>query len=225
MLVPNLLVSAVVVVDQTSAAAFIGTRTEASVFAVESQTNADETADETAALTAAAWTNATDARSSSGLAILEVMQHFHGKSKFTVAKELVTRRLERELQLPQTQTDKRGLALITALFMPAFFGIDRCYMGQYLLGTLKAMTFGGCAIWALLDWCYVMYSCLTEAQMMDHFLFRASFTDSSLYGARCIALAGICAFWAVSKWAPDRRHESGCTSDSEYLYARKDGTR
>lgn len=114
-----------------------------------------------------------------------------------------------ELELPKDAParDKRTLAILTTLVLPTFFGIDRCFLGQYILGTLKGMTFGGCAVWALFDWCYITYNCLLEYPMMDSLSFHAKFSEESVKPSFFIALVGVLVFcgFCVQRDVPTRR--------------------
>jgi uncharacterized protein (TIGR02145 family) len=46
---------------------------------------------------------------------------------------------------------KNGILLLFLAWFSGFFGADRFYNGQIGLGMLKLCTFGGCGIWALID--------------------------------------------------------------------------
>lgn len=55
--------------------------------------------------------------------------------------------------------NKLVLALIS-LFHFGFWGIDRCFAGQYLLGIAKGFTCGGFLIWWMIDYCIILFNCL-----------------------------------------------------------------
>ncbi|NBU32194.1 MAG: TM2 domain-containing protein [Actinobacteria bacterium] len=44
------------------------------------------------------------------------------------------------------------------------FGVDRFYLGYTALGILKLITFGGCGIWALIDFVLLITGNLPDAQ-------------------------------------------------------------
>jgi len=55
-----------------------------------------------------------------------------------------------DLQFGAREKDP-AIALILSLTF-GYFGIDRFYIGNIILGILKLITFGGFAIWAIIDW-------------------------------------------------------------------------
>lgn len=71
-------------------------------------------------------------------------------------KWIVDKRSQEKISAGQTDLslkDKGMLILLATLL--GIFGADRFYRGQIGLGIVKLLTFGGCGIWALID--YIMY--------------------------------------------------------------------
>ncbi|HVF55106.1 MAG TPA: TM2 domain-containing protein [Pyrinomonadaceae bacterium] len=64
---------------------------------------------------------------------------------------------QRMLFVSQYNSDRkdRSTALILSILLGTL-GIDRFYVGDTLLGLLKLLTFGGCWIWAVVDWFLIM---------------------------------------------------------------------
>lgn len=83
-----------------------------------------------------------------------------------------------ELELPhpgQPVKSKVLLALLNVLVVPAFFGVDRCYMGNCCLGVMKGITLGGGAVWFIIDWIIVTINMLREAPSISSFGYDAVF--------------------------------------------------
>jgi TM2 domain-containing membrane protein YozV len=55
-----------------------------------------------------------------------------------------------DLQFGAREKDP-AIALILSLTF-GYFGVDRFYLGNIILGVLKLITFGGFFIWAMVDW-------------------------------------------------------------------------
>ena len=53
-------------------------------------------------------------------------------------------------------------AMILSFFFGAF-GVDRFYLGYTGLGVLKLLTFGGCGIWALIDFINIAIRKMTDS--------------------------------------------------------------
>jgi len=74
------------------------------------------------------------------------------------------------------------LALINAPFLGAL-GLDRCLMGQFEVGVVKAITCGGCGIWAFVDWAVITVNCLMFWSSIGTVGFAAEFKKDTIQGA------------------------------------------
>ncbi len=55
---------------------------------------------------------------------------------------------------------------VTAVLLSFFlgsFGVDRFYLGYTGLGVVKLLTFGGCGVWALIDFILIVTGNLKDA--------------------------------------------------------------
>jgi len=106
--------------------------------------------------------------------------------------EQLSQELSYELELesaPMTR-DKLALAFINILGL-GMIGVDRCYMGQTLLGFIKAFTLGGFWIWALLDYAAIVITCLSQYESINALGYRAHFTGDSVHPAFWVTLVGL----------------------------------
>jgi TM2 domain-containing membrane protein YozV len=70
---------------------------------------------------------------------------------------------EIHFQAPAASDTRNKLLLaVIELLGLGFFGVDRCYMGQNLVGLIKALTFGGLGVWALVDYIVIIAGCLAR---------------------------------------------------------------
>mmetsp|Transcript_46521 Transcript_46521/g.108449 ORF Transcript_46521/g.108449 Transcript_46521/m.108449 type:complete len:288 (+) Transcript_46521:53-916(+) len=99
------------------------------------------------------------------------------------AYEAVSDELQREIYLNTTissgEVETRSkivLALINA-FALGMCGIDRCYMGQWLLGTLKFVSLGGLGVWMLLDNVVIFMNCLLRSPSIDLLGYHTAFDE------------------------------------------------
>lgn len=81
------------------------------------------------------------------------------------------------------QKSKLVLALIEGFSCPAFFGVDRCYMGQPCLGTIKGLTLGGLFVWYLMDYIVVLLNMFQQEDFIDTIGFQAYFGENDLRSA------------------------------------------
>lgn len=75
-------------------------------------------------------------------------------------KKLLVSELEYELHSVSGAGKSKLVLAIIEMIGLGIFGVDRCYMGQALLGVAKGLTFGGFMVWALLDYALVVTTML-----------------------------------------------------------------
>ncbi|MFZ3009548.1 MAG: TM2 domain-containing protein [Candidatus Microsaccharimonas sp.] len=80
---------------------------------------------------------------------------------------------EPETPITQPETSKTGkklprqrhyLATFFISFMWGSFGIDRMYMGYWVTGILKFLTFGGLGLWTLVDFALIYMGAMKDKQ-------------------------------------------------------------
>mmetsp|Transcript_17026 Transcript_17026/g.29415 ORF Transcript_17026/g.29415 Transcript_17026/m.29415 type:complete len:421 (+) Transcript_17026:121-1383(+) len=91
--------------------------------------------------------------------------------------------IEFELSSHGLQTSKKSkvfLAVLEGLALPAFFGVDRCYMGQITIGIIKGITLGGIGIWACIDYIVILINMSSKSESINCFGFTGIFTPMSI---------------------------------------------
>jgi len=95
---------------------------------------------------------------------------------------------------PGTRVRNKAVLLLLEVFGLGCCGIDRCYMHQPCLGTIKGLTFGGLLWWAIIDIILVTLNCLAKSENIHEFGFNATFEPSSLEAAFWISMASVTLF-------------------------------
>lgn len=67
-------------------------------------------------------------------------------------------------------------------------GIDRCFVGSYVTGTLKGLTLGGLGFWSLLDFAIVVINALSMSPSINVLGLHANFTKESISPAYMAAI-------------------------------------
>jgi hypothetical protein len=65
--------------------------------------------------------------------------------------------------VPTVFSDKQWMTALILSFFLGVFGVDRFYLGQTGLGIAKLLTFGGCGIWALIDFILIAVRNITDS--------------------------------------------------------------
>jgi len=79
-----------------------------------------------------------------------------------------------------SRKSKIALALLEGLALPAFFGADRCYMGQVAIGIIKGITLGGLGIWAFIDYIVIFINMLKMNESINCFGFSGEFRPDDI---------------------------------------------
>ncbi len=66
-------------------------------------------------------------------------------------------------ELPGVFSDKDWLTALLLSFFLGALGVDRFYLGHTGLGVGKLLTFGGCGIWALIDFILIAVNNVKDA--------------------------------------------------------------
>lgn len=80
------------------------------------------------------------------------------------------------------------IVLLEALTLPALFGVDRCCMGQILLGVIKGVTLGGFFIWFLIDLLIIYWNAWTSQPNIAFLGFDANWEAGTEVPAFWIAI-------------------------------------
>jgi TM2 domain-containing membrane protein YozV len=91
----------------------------------------------------------------------------------------------REGQVPEK--NKLVVVLLQLFALPAFCGVDRCYMGQPCIGALKALTFAGFGVWAFIDQVIVLVNSLKMEPSINTVGFVANWEPTSIEPAYYLA--------------------------------------
>lgn len=73
---------------------------------------------------------------------------------------------------------KVALAVLNGLCL-GLCGIDRCYLGQPCIGTIKALTFGGLGFWMIIDYIIILVNCFQQTESINVFGMHAIFNTEN----------------------------------------------
>lgn len=102
---------------------------------------------------------------------------------------------ELQVELDAPVKSKFWLSIISTLCL-GLFGVDRCFMGQTVLGVIKGLTLGGLGFWFALDGLVIGLNCLFWYESIDVLGFRARFPMEEVGYAFWITLLG-CVIWCI----------------------------
>lgn len=115
-------------------------------------------------------------------------------SKHFVA--LSEQQLEHEFEFThQARAEVVTVSKLMLVVLTSFLGgcgIDRCFVGSYVMGALKGLTLGGLGIWSLIDFVIVATNALQMSPSINEFGIHANFTKESIspaYTAAIVCLA------------------------------------
>ncbi|CAJ1405111.1 unnamed protein product, partial [Effrenium voratum] len=91
-------------------------------------------------------------------------------------------RVEYELRTEQGGHSKVMLIFVVFLGL-GFCGVDHCIVGNFILGTLKALTVGGFGFWFLLDWMLIVFNCVNEYSTLQGFGWDVAFRPCTIEDA------------------------------------------
>mmetsp|Transcript_147075 Transcript_147075/g.268099 ORF Transcript_147075/g.268099 Transcript_147075/m.268099 type:complete len:373 (-) Transcript_147075:52-1170(-) len=105
--------------------------------------------------------------------------------------QLLLNEIEFELSSERATTSmksKVALAVLEGLALPACCGIDRCFMGQTVVGIIKGVTLGGLGIWMLIDYVVILINMLSYGESIHRFGFAADFEPTSINTAFVLSI-------------------------------------
>lgn len=92
---------------------------------------------------------------------------FPPESLMLIQQKIAALHQEQQLKLSELSLKDPLLALLLSFFFGTF-GVDRFYIGNFLLGLLKLITIGGFGVWTIVDWCIMMKT--TRKQNLEKLL-------------------------------------------------------
>eukprot|EP00928_Gymnodinium_smaydae_P062722 TRINITY_DN46515_c0_g1_i1.p1 TRINITY_DN46515_c0_g1~~TRINITY_DN46515_c0_g1_i1.p1 ORF type:complete len:178 (+),score=22.65 TRINITY_DN46515_c0_g1_i1:69-602(+) len=108
----------------------------------------------------------------------------------------VSSRLKKQLEyelnpgLSEPPLKNKVVLAIIYTFSLGLCGIDRCYMGQWILGTIKCLTLGGFGFWALIDSLVILANLMQKETSINMLGFYARFSQDEVATAFWIGVVG-----------------------------------
>lgn len=102
----------------------------------------------------------------------------------------ITNMIRTEIQMPQVKApepvNKVAYVVLTMLF--GFCGCDRCYMGQWCLGSVKGLTLGGCFVWAVIDYWIGVINAVSKEKEINALGYQAIWKESTIEPAFIVSI-------------------------------------
>lgn len=87
---------------------------------------------------------------------IELNIHYFKDSDIQELRRILTNLDESQLLALESVSLKDPQTALIFSTKGGYFAIDRFYIGDTLLGLLKLLTLGGCLIWFVVDWFFIM---------------------------------------------------------------------
>jgi len=96
--------------------------------------------------------------------------------------------------LPYVARKNKLILVLLELFALGCCGVDRCYMGQYCCGVVKALTLGGLCVWSLIDMIVIYTNAIEKLPKIDSLGYKFSFDQDTVEPAFVAAIVGVVLF-------------------------------
>jgi len=99
-----------------------------------------------------------------------------------------SKQLEYELHLSSDPGQDKATIAIILFFQLGFLGVDRCCMGQCMLGIVKGLTLGGVFIWNIIDFFTLLINCISASTDIHTMGFNATWDPQTILTAKWLSI-------------------------------------
>lgn len=101
----------------------------------------------------------------------------------------ITNMIQTEIEMTQAKASEPFNKVVYVLATIMFpLGCDRCVMGQFCLGTVKAMTFGGFFVWAIVDYWLCLINAISKEKDINAVWYKFVWKEDTIEPAYTIWL-------------------------------------